>query len=105
LLATIHIVLLDGPRPRLDELAAALLKEGGFFIQRQLKSAPALAERFGPRLWSIRALVLLTAQRPLIHRAVAKIATGRNPTANDWRRGNGIDAPRAQPVCSRPRAR
>ena len=38
-----------------------------------------LASRFGPRLWSLRALVLLRPSGPIIHRAVAKIATGNNP--------------------------
>ncbi len=61
-------------------------------IQRRLAPHPSLARLFGPRLWSVRVLVLLGPDGPLIHRAVVKIATGRNPADNFWRAGNLIGA-------------
>ncbi|HET6190924.1 MAG TPA: hypothetical protein VFE59_28465, partial [Trebonia sp.] len=51
-----------------------------------------IAEQFGPRLWSLRLLVLLRPDGPHIHRAVAKIATGGNPADNYWRAGNMLGA-------------
>jgi len=36
----------------------------------------------------MRLVVLLTPTGPVIHRAVAKIATGSNPADNFWRNGN-----------------
>lgn len=67
---------------------------GGALLQRRLSPHPALAARFGPRLWSVRILVLLGpdggAPRP--HRATAKIATGANPADNFWRPGNMLGA-------------
>jgi hypothetical protein len=34
---------------------------------------------FGPRLWTVRVLVLVPAFGPVMHRATANIATGSNP--------------------------
>jgi hypothetical protein len=48
--------------------------------------------RFGPCLWSVRVILLLTPAGPLMHRAVAKIATGQNPADNLSRRGNMVGA-------------
>ncbi len=64
----------------------------GFLVQRRLAAAEDLASRFGPRLWSARLLVLVTPAGPVIHRAVAKIATGTNPADNFWRPGNRLGA-------------
>lgn len=71
-----EVVLLGGERRKVADLAAALIGGAGFLIQRRLAPAPDLAVRFGPRLWSARILVLVTPDDPVIHRAVAKIATG-----------------------------
>ena len=60
----------------------SLIGGSAFLIQRRLSSAPDLAARCGPRLWSARLLVLVTPNGPVIHRAVAKIATGTNPADN-----------------------
>jgi hypothetical protein len=57
-----------------------------------LRQAPALADLFGPRLWSVRLLVFHGATGPVIHRAVAKIATGTNAADNFWRPGNMLGA-------------
>ena len=61
-------------------------------IQRRLDPDPRLAGLFGPRLWSVRALVLVGPSGPVIHRAVVKIATGNNPADTFWRRGNMLGA-------------
>ena len=88
------LVCLHGADPATPEdLAAALAdRAAGYVIQRRLAPHPALAQRFGPRLWSVRALVLNGADAPRIHRAVAKIATGANPADNFWRAGNLLGA-------------
>ena len=76
-----------------DALAKELAsRDAGFLLQRRLSPHPRLAALFGPRLWSVRALVLLTPAGPVIHRAVAKIATGENPADNFWRPGNMLGA-------------
>jgi hypothetical protein len=91
---TDEVLLLDGTRQKVTDVACSLVGGCGFLIQRRLSPAPDLAARFGPRLWSARLLVLVTPSGPVIHRAVAKIATGTNPADNYWRPGNrlgGID--------------
>ncbi len=74
--------------------AARALAEGedGFLIQRRLEPAPAIAAAFGGRLWSIRLLMLLTPDGPVLHRATAKVPTGSNPADNYWRKGNLLAA-------------
>jgi hypothetical protein len=87
------VVLQGGDLVTVEELATTLAsREAGYLLQRRMKAHPRLATLFGPPLWSVRVLVLLTATGPIIHRAVAKIATGRNPADNFWRRGNMIGA-------------
>jgi len=87
-----EVVLLGGERRPIAELAASLPGGAGYLIQRQMASDANLAGRFGPRLWSVRLLVFVTPDGPLIHRAVAKIATGINPADNYWRTGNRLGA-------------
>jgi hypothetical protein len=88
-----RVVLQGGDLVTVEELATTLAsREAGYLLQRRMKAHPRLATLFGPPLWSVRVLVLLTATGPIIHRAVAKIATGRNPADNFWRRGNMIGA-------------
>jgi hypothetical protein len=43
------------------------------------------------------ALVLAGLSGPVIHRAVAKIATGNNPADNFWRQGNMLGAIELEP--------
>jgi Sugar-transfer associated ATP-grasp len=87
-----EVSLLGGARQAVGALAASLVGGAGYLIQRRLSPAPALAERFGPRLWSVRLLVFVTPDGPLVHRAAAKIATGTNPADNYWRAGNRLGA-------------
>jgi len=90
--ASDEVLLLGGERRSVDSLAAELAAGTGYLIQRRLEPDSGLAAIFGPRLWSVRALVLVGPSGPVIHRAVAKIATGNNPADNFWRRGNMLGA-------------
>lgn len=87
-------VLLQGAEPASPAAVAKTLasREAGYLLQRRLAPPAELAQQFGPRLWSVRVIVLMTAAGPVIHRAVAKIATGRNPADNFWRPGNMLGA-------------
>lgn len=87
-----EVTLLGGARRAVGDLAESLVAGAGYLIQRRLKPAQELAERFGPRLWSARLLVLVTPEGPVIHRAAAKIATGTNAADNYWRAGNRLGA-------------
>ena len=89
-----EVILLGGERRGVKALAAALVGGAGYLIQRRLIPARLLAERFGPRLWSVRLLVFVTPDGPIVHRAAAKIATGTNPADNFWRPGNRPDCTR-----------
>jgi len=74
--STDEVLLLGGERKTVENLAADLAGGTGYVIQRRLDGNARLAELFGPRLWSVRALILVGPSGPVIHRAVAKIATG-----------------------------
>ena len=86
------MLLLGGERKTVENLAADLAGGTGYVIQRRLDGDARLAGIFGPRLWSVRALILVGPSGPVIHRAVAKIATDNNPADNFWRHGNMLGA-------------
>ncbi len=86
-------VILNEGRRTVPDLADELSRHGpGYLIQRRLTPHPQLADRFGSPLWSIRIVVLLTPSGPVALSAVAKIATGKNPADNFWRKGNMLAA-------------
>ena len=87
-------ILLLGTEPTCPETLARELagRKAGFLVQRRLPPHPSLVQLFGPRLWSVRVIALLTPEGPVIHRAVAKIATGQKPADNFWRTGNMLGA-------------
>jgi hypothetical protein len=87
-----EVVLLSETRQTPQSLAGRMISPRGYIVQRRLRQAPALAALFGPRLWSVRVLVLQADAGPGIHRAVAKIATASNPADNYWRQGNMLGA-------------
>ena len=87
-----ELLLLGGERKIVENLAGDLAGGTGYVIQRRLDGDARLAGLFGPRLWSVRALILVGPSGPVIHRAVAKIATGNNPADNFWRHGNMLGA-------------
>jgi hypothetical protein len=86
------LILLGGAWQAVGAFAAALVGGQGYLIQRRLSPSATLAECFRPRLWSVRLLVFVTPDGPLIHRAAVKIATGINPADNYWRNGNRLGA-------------
>jgi len=90
--STDEVLLLGSERKTVENLAADLDGGAGYVIQLRLDGDARLAGLFGPRLWSVRALVLVGPSGPVIHRAVAKIATGNNPADNFWRQGNMLGA-------------
>ena len=55
-----EVLLLDGTRQKVADVASSLTGGSGFLIQRRLSPARDLAARFGPQLWSARLLVLVT---------------------------------------------
>lgn len=88
-----QVILLDGSEISPETLAGRIFERAsGYMLQRRLAADPVLAAQFGPRLWSLRMFVLLTPEGPLLHRAVAKIATGSNAADNYWRPGNMVGA-------------
>jgi hypothetical protein len=52
-----EVLLLGGERITVESLAADLSGGMGYMIQRRLDPDARLARLFGPRLWSVRALV------------------------------------------------
>ena len=90
--ATDSLVLFGGGSRPVLETAQSMSDGSGFILQPRLRPDRQIAEQFGPRLWSLRLLVLLRPDGPHIHRAVAKIATGGNPADNYWRAGNMLGA-------------
>ena len=87
-----QLALLGGETISLVQAAEQMRSRNGYILQQRMSPHPRLAETFGPRLWSVRVLVLVRPDRPVIHRALAKIATGSNPADNYWRPGNMIAA-------------
>ena len=87
-----QLVLLGGDTVSPVQAAEQMRGRNGNILQHRMSPHPRLVETFGPRLRSVRALVLVRPDRPVIHRALAKIATGGNPADNYWRPGNMVAA-------------
>jgi hypothetical protein len=87
-----EVLLLGAERKTAESLACDLARGTGYVIQRRLDPDARLARLFVPRVWSVRALVPARTSHPVIHRAVAKIATGSNAADNFWRHGNMLGA-------------
>jgi hypothetical protein len=89
-----QLVFLGGQTAAVEAAVEQMRGRNGYVLQRRMSPHPRLAEHFGPRLWSVRVLVLVRPDQSVIHRALAKIATGANPADNYWRPGNivaGLD--------------
>ena len=89
---TDQLSTLGGEQIAVEQAVAQMSNPSGYILQRRMAPHGSLAERFGPRLWSVRALVLARPDGPIIHRALAKIPTGVNPADNYWRPGNMLGA-------------
>ncbi len=90
--ATDRLVALGGQTISVEQAAEQMSSPSGYILQRRMAPHVSLADRFGPRLWSVRALVLVRPDGPVIHRALTKIPTGMNPADNFWRPGNMLGA-------------
>ena len=70
-------------------------RKDGYLFQEMLQPHPELAVLCGPRLSTVRLIVLLEQGEPALFRALWKIPVGANPADNFWRPGNllaGLDA-------------
>jgi hypothetical protein len=87
------LALHDGTRVAVADFAAGLAeRQAGHLLQECLQPHPEVAATTGDRLSSVRLLVLLTQEGPLITRAVCKIPTGSHVADNFWRAGNMLGA-------------
>lgn len=89
---TDRLTLLGGGTISVERVVGQILGGNGYILQKRMAPHPDLANQFGPRLWSVRALVLVRPDGPIVHRALVKIATGMNPADNYWRAGNMLGA-------------
>jgi hypothetical protein len=87
-----RLVMHDGTAPALDECAAQIAGYAqGYILQNVLRPDAGIAARFGERLWSVRVVLFLTPDGPVVSRAVCKIPVGKNIADNFWR-GNLVGA-------------
>jgi hypothetical protein len=91
------VVLTGGKTVTVDGFVRELepYREHGYLFQDVLRPHPDLAALCGPRLSTVRLVVLLEDGGPAILRALWKIPVGDNPADNFWRLGNllaGLDA-------------
>jgi hypothetical protein len=91
--ASDKVIMSNGSQIDVSHLAADLISyQPGYLLQQVLQSNHRLAEVTGNRLCSVRVLVLLTANGPVIESAVCKIPVGQNIADNFWRPGNLLAA-------------
>ena len=67
-------------------------RRDGYLFQEMLRPHPALEQVWGPRLATVRLIVLLEAGGPAIRHALCKIPVGDHPADNFWRPGNLLAA-------------
>jgi hypothetical protein len=87
-----RLVLLGGETISVQQTVERMRGPSSYILQGRFALHLTLADRFGPRLWSVRALVLVQPDGPVIHRALTKSSTGLNPADNYWRAGNMLGA-------------
>ncbi len=77
-----------------NEIAAYMQRMSGegYLLQRTLNPHPALQEALGGTVGTVRFLVLLGEDGPVIESAVAKLPTDGNIADNYWRDGNMLGA-------------
>jgi hypothetical protein len=81
------ILALDGFIKELDAY-----RKHGYLFQEMLGPHPELAALCGPRLSTVRLIVLLEHGEPVVFHALWKIPVGDNPADNFWRLGNLLAA-------------
>lgn len=86
------LILHDGASVKIEDCAAEIAGyTQGYLLQQALRPHPDIAAAFGNRLCSVRLLVFLTPEGPLVARATCKIPAGENIADNFWR-GNLLGA-------------
>jgi hypothetical protein len=81
--------LADGSRVPLHEFAQTCVRRhNGTIFQELLEPHPRIIEWFGPRICSLRLVVLVDGSGVRLFRAIWKIASGGNMADNYWRKGN-----------------
>lgn len=87
------LISIAGRKLPLPAVTSRILGDSsGYLIQRALQPPDTLAVMSGGRLCTVRMLVLLRPDGPLIHRAALKIPVGINMADNYWRAGNRLGA-------------
>ncbi len=85
------LLLAGGERVSVQALAAYMnCSASGYLFQETMRPHSELARAFGPRVSTVRMLVLLGSAGPELFRAVAKIPLAANIADNFWRKGNMI---------------
>jgi glutathione synthase/RimK-type ligase-like ATP-grasp enzyme len=95
------VVLTGGKTVGVDGFVRELepYREQGYLFQEVLRPHPDLAVLCGPRVATVRLVVLLEESGPAILHALWKVPVGDNPADNFWRPGNllaGLDAETGQ---------
>lgn len=77
-----------------DDFVAQLepYRKDGYLFQEMLAPHPALAALIGPRVSTVRLIILLEDDAPAILHALWKIPVGDHPADNFWRPGNLLAA-------------
>lgn len=88
------IVMTDGERVTVDDYVAEVGQffQGGYIFQDRLVPHPALIELCGDRIATIRLILLLTEEGPVLTHALWKVPAGDNIADNFWRDGNLLAA-------------
>jgi Sugar-transfer associated ATP-grasp len=89
-----RIVLKGGQALEVEAFVGQLerYRAGGYLFQELLRSHPELEAALGPRLATVRLIVLLEDNGPAVLHALCKIPVGDNPADNFWRPGNLLAA-------------
>lgn len=89
-----RLLLGDGESIGVESFVGEIVATGldGYVFEELLKPHPALAEACGPRVSTVRAVVLVEQGGPSIIHTVWKVPVGRNIADNFWRNGNMLAA-------------
>jgi glutathione synthase/RimK-type ligase-like ATP-grasp enzyme len=92
--ATDRLVLKGGQALAVEAFARELerYRADGYLFQEMLRPHPDLEKAVGPRLATVRLIILLEDAGPAILYALCKIPVGDNPADNFWRPGNLLAA-------------
>jgi hypothetical protein len=88
------LVFMGGRTVALDGFVKELevYRKQGYLFQEMLRPHPEVAALCGPRISTVRLIVLLEDGAPAVFHALWKIPVGANPADNFWRPGNLLAA-------------